>query len=291
MKLKSLIIFVTLLITLVSTLVTAQDNSMPAYILVKAQGFDSTDPMTYQAGYPVDVMSIPRLVGKQVPPKYVQVVVTDRNVNDMQSAYCDVWKKEIDWEFVGHDLSIDGHRLRVFMKAEHVSASGLNSITRNQVENFLNRWNASVFSIAQNEVVFDAVIADAIASEGFWGMNVDQAVFTELLYNQQTGIHTTRINYGAIPGAKQNNVAAKIVNNGCTVTVNQPAQNRMTFTCSRDNVFNQFKLDVKSRVDGVFSRKRWYITQEGIDAALQNNGTLQGTQQDLLPYWHNRLLD
>lgn len=262
---------------------------MPAYILVKAQdGFTNTDPMTYQAGYPVDVLGIPRLVGLQVPPKFIQIVITDAAVGQVM-AYCEVWMRAIDWEFVGHDYVQDGHRIRAFTRPELVSASGLNALTREQVESFLNLWNASVYSIARNEVVFDALVAQAMSSQGFWNRDVSLVQFTEKSYNSTSGVHEIEANYSGMAGVNPDNLRELIAMRACTVTKDVP--NKITYSCQRDTVFEAFKQDVKNRIDRPFARKKWYFTRDAIDLALANGGSLELTQQQALAYLHNRLLD
>lgn len=263
---------------------------MPAYVLVRAvDGWDPTDPMVYMTGYPVWVYDVNQIGGKQVPPKFIQFVITDATVGQILT-YCQEWKREIDWEFVGHDYTIDGHRLNVFTKAELVSASGLNGLTRDKVETFLNNWGASVVGIAANSVVFDVTVANSIASQGFWGgLDISMAVFTEKSYEQATGIHNTEIDYTNVIGATPERVASEIVNRGCTVTQN--ATNKMRFDCGRDTAFSNFKLDVVQRAEGSFSRRKWAFTQEAIDLALANGGSYSLTRQQALAYLHNRLLD
>lgn len=261
---------------------------MPAYVLVKAEdGWTQDDPMVYQTGYPVQVMPTNQYGGKQILPKFVQFVITDGTVSQIR-AYCDEWRREIDWEFVSHDYAVDGHRLSVFTKPTLVSASGMNGLTRDKVEAFLNNWNAAVVSISANSVVFDAAVSDAIASNGFWSRDVSPFIFIEKSYVQVTGIHETEINYSG-SGLTAEQVASAIVQRGCTVTANKPS--RMTFACGRDTVFNVFKLDVLQKTQGSFARRKWAFTQEAIDAAALAGGSLALTRQQALAFLHNRLLD
>jgi len=265
---------------------------MPAYILIRlTERGDPAEPMNYLPGYPVAAFDRDQYGGKQVLPKFGQIIVTDATVGEINTTYCSEWERVVDWEFVGHNYVIDGHRLNVFTQRDLVSASGLNGLTRDKVETFLNNWGASVFSIAQNSVVFDALISDAISSDGFWGINLSGGLFSEVAYDQSTGIHTTRITYSSIPGATAEIVAARIVERGCVITANQPAQSRITFTCGRDLVFQAFKLDVKSRVDRTYARRKWRVTQAAIDAIIAAGGTITVTRDQMLDLWHSRLTD
>lgn len=266
---------------------------MPSYILVKAQdGWDVNNPMVYQTGYLVDVRNINRLGGMQVPPNFIQIEIID---NDdwagIEEAYCNEWRMEINWEFVSHDYSIDGHRLKVFMKPELVSVSGLNSLTRSQVENFLNNWGAVVFSAAQNEVVFDAVVLDAIKSNGFWDRDVGLVVFTEKDYDQATGIHRVEANYSGSDLIQLDDEVIELFITQRGGAITKHVANKVTFEISRDSVFDIFKQDVKEKTYGFFSRRRFKILQAQIDMALANAGTLSVTQQQFAQYVYNRLDD
>lgn len=269
----------------------AQDESMPAYLLIRlVDRGDPADLMSYLPGYMIDSFATNQYGGKQILPKFGQIVVSDATVGD-NKIYNAEWKREIEFDILSQDLPNDIFSLKAYVKPEFVSQSGLNSLTQEQVETYLQNWNATVRDIAQNSVTFQAGIFNAIQSNGFWGMDVSGGAFTELSYTQATAIHSVRINYSGIPGANQNNVASAIVNRGCTVTGSIPAQSRMTFTCTRQNVYSQFKADVQQKVNGIYARRKWRVTQAAIDAIVANGGTLVLTRDQLLDLWHSRLND
>lgn len=283
------LMFLMLFLLVFAGVVVAQPDpdAIPAYLLINVDGFDPSDPLSEDVGYPLQAFDYWQLMGKQVPPDWIQLTLLDTTVGEAQ-AYCAIWWRKVDYEFVAHNYAVDGHRLRVFVKPEWVSASGINGLTRERVENYLDEWGATVFSIAQNEVVFDAGVFNAIASDGFWGMDVSAVDFTEKSYDQDTGVHKIEANYSAV------NIDSAFVNwligdRGCTVVKDIP--NKVTFTCGRDIVFDDFKLDVKSHVDGIFSDRKWYLTTDFIEAAYANGGNLDMNRQDALPYFHNRLDD
>lgn len=285
-------LFAIALVVLFAAPLFAQDDAMPAFVMFGLRPSpDPTDPNTYGVGCPVHVYDHSTYGGAQVLPNFVEIEVADATVAQIRNAYVIPWHKFLDWEFVSHDYPTDTHSLKTFVRRDLVSASGLNRMTREAVEQFLDSWGATVASITLGEVNFVASVFSAIESDGFWQMDVSGGVFTETAYDQTTGLHTVRVTYGAIPGANQNNVAAKIVSRGCTVVGNQPAQQRMTFTCSRDNVFSLFKESVKEQFDGQYSPYRWRLTQEGIDALVAAGGRLQLTKAQAIAYLRNRLDD
>jgi hypothetical protein len=266
-------------------------DSMPAYVLFRLVDRGPVeDPMSYLPGYPVTAMAIDQYTGKQILPKFGQIIITDMTVDEAR-AYCSEWNRAIDWEFVSHDWTTDTHVLNVFTKAEHVSASGLNGLTRDIVESYLNNWGGVVQAINPNSVQFRANVTDVILSDGFWGRSVPDGVLTETSYSSSTGIHSFSLNYGLIPSIPLADLAAIVTGNGCVITGNKPAQKKATFDCGRDTVFSQFKQDVKVRTDTYFARRKWRITQSAIDAIIAAGGSIELTRDQMLDFWHSRLTD
>jgi len=265
---------------------------MPSYIIVKAQdGLNPDDKMTYLTGYPIDVFGHNALFGLIVPPKYCQFVITDADdFESIKAAYNQEWRKIIDWEFVGHDYEQDGHRLRIYTKPEVVSASGLNSLTRDKVESFLNKWGATVHSIAANEVVFDAIVFNAIKSDGFWGRDVSLFGWSETAYNQTTGMHTVELDYSNYPTLNPDIIIQKITDRGGEIVETIP--NKIVFDIERSVVFDAFKLDVKERLEAMpYSRRKFKVPEQYVQMALDAGGTLEITQQQFATYIYNRLND
>ena len=266
---------------------------MSVYILIKAvDGWDNGENLVWETGFPVDCRDKNRIGGKQVPPRFIQVELTDENDwQDAERTYCKYWEREIDWEFVGHDYSTDGHRLKVFTKPELVSVSGLNGLTRDKVEIFLNNWGAVVQSIGQNEVVFDAVILDAIESNGFWGGDVSLITWNEKDYDQGTGVHRVEANYSAsaMAGSSNERVEGIITDRGGAVT--KHVANKVTFEISRTAVFSVFKADVKKKTEAPFSQRAFKILSQHVQMAIDNGGTLSVTRQQFAQYVYNRLND
>ena len=283
-------LFCILMFALLAVPVFSQEDSMPAYVLVKlTPGVDPASEQQFQPGWPIAVRAQSQYGGKQVLPNFGQIVIADATVKQVEDAYMVPWHREIDWEFVAHDWPADAHSLRVFTK-EGVSASLKGAITRDEVESLLNKWGAEVLEIAPNSVTFAATVTDAIKSEGFWGMVPPAGVLTETAYNQATGTHTMRLNYATIPLSVER-LAAIITENSCVVTLHKPAQKYALFTCGKDNVFAQFKLSVKQALDGQFSLRRWRLPAAAIQAIIDAGGSLEVTKAQVMDTIKNRLDD
>lgn len=278
---------------------------MPTYIIVKTtSAWNPDDPLCKDTGYIADILGQWALDGRIVPPKFVQFVITDDDdFMAIKATYLRIWQRVIDWEFVAHDYSIDGHRLRVFTKPEFVSVSGLNSLTRAQVENYLGRWNATVKNAAANEVVFDTVVYDAICSEGFWGRDTVMLAFAENSYNATTGVHEIECDYRNDPVLSNIDpvkIEQEIAEKGGTI-IRHPT-NKVTFQIARSSVFDVFKDDVRQRVDGIYARRTFKVLSEHIDMALASesqhpqtgemiSGSMEITRTQWAQYVYNRLDD
>ena len=264
---------------------------MSVYILVKAEDWiDPDEPLVFQSGYIVNARPFNRLYGMQVPPKFVQIEISDIDDHKpVDATYSMPWKQIIDWEFVGHNYVIDGHRLNVFVKPEYVSVSGLGGLTQNMVEGYLTEWGAEIHSIAANSVVFDVTVFEAISSNGFWGLLVGNVDFTETAYDEATGIHSVEADYSGIqitPGK----IELLVTINGGTIT-GHPT-NKIRFDIGRSTVFDIFKQSVKEKLDGItYSPRRFKIPQQYVQAALDNAGTLTVTATQFAQYVRNRLDD
>jgi hypothetical protein len=268
-------------------------DSMTVYLLVKAQPSPVPgNEMVAGKGFPIHADTRNQYGGGQVLPEFVQFVITDADsLKSIWDSYLIKWQRKIDWEFTSHDWATDTHSLKVYTKPEYVSASGKNRLTRDAVESFLDRWNATVNSISLGEVNFTVNALDAIFSHGFWERIVPDKVLTELSYTESTGIHSIQLNYGLIPSVPLAELAAVVTSNGCEITSNKPAQKKATFNCSRDNVFAQFKQSVREAVDGDYAISKWNFLDAAIDAAIAAGGSLEVTKAQVVNYIHNRLTD
>ena len=261
---------------------------MPAYILIRATDWPNaaTHEMAYRRGYPVSVMDSNQYLGDQVMPNYVQLVISDRTAEQVQQ-YCREWMRMIDWEVVNSNLSIDGWRLRIFTVAEWLSAGGKGSITREAVENFINEWGGTVFSIAQNEVVFDATVYNALISEGLWGGNISNIAFNELSYDEGTGIHQLTADFSGT-NLTAEKATVYVLENGFLVDSVDVGNKVVTFSASRSAVLARFKERVKEQVDNQFSRRIWKLDDAAVSLIEGAGGSLTVTAAQLVGYLIDR---
>lgn len=281
-----------------------------------ATDYTHSDPVkdrrgVYKKGYPVIIKQVPHpgWGTKEGLPYFAKVVVTDGDMQDVEdmiltnfstSSLNASWVRNIDWAVVTQVASIDGYRLRVY--TTNPGFSNLAGLTRTMVENYLNNWNAVVFSTATNEVVFDAaifeddrtvVIPGTLQSEGFWGFNTSQIVFSETTYVEGTGDHTVTADYSALqgyiddPDNMEGRARVIVEEKGGTVISN--TNGSIQFSIHRSDVLDVFKRDLKERLENTIYRRQLRIHETTIDNIVSQGGSVDLTLAQLQAYIINRL--
>ncbi len=264
-----------------------------AEILIKAISATHSDPTIdragcYKRGYPVVVMPDGQAWGTEEGlPKFVVVKVPDATVDQLR-AYIAAWKRVLEFTVDSSDLPSDTHTVTV--RATAVSVSGEGAITRTMVENFLNRWGASVTTVTANAVTYTVKMLDAIESIGFWGRNPSAVGFTEVNYTQATGTHRVRADYSATPLTPAQ-AAAQVRGNGCTVVSHDTVAKLITFDVTRVVVRAQFEDDVRRKLSGFVARRRFAVTAAQMDAIAAAGGTVTRTFAQVQAAIHDQWTD
>jgi hypothetical protein len=157
------------------------------------------------------------------------------------------------------------------------------------VEAYLNNWGASVFSAADNAVVFDVSIYNAAISQGFWEQELTGVIFSEISYVQATGVHTIQVNYTAQIAWKAKDVERRITMKGGTVISDNAGVAR--FTITRTAVSDVFKRNVKEKVEQILYRNQYYLPPSLIDSIISMGGVQTTNKATVLSVIHNRLIE
>lgn len=265
-------------------------DSSPAYCLIRANGEQPPiNNLKIPKGGIVNISDHTQLIGRQVPPDFCEVVISDATVRQCL-LYSSQWETKIGFELLNVDPQYDKVTARVFVQNEEVSYSGLNQLTKSQVEAYLGNWGGVVDdnNISFNSVQFDAYIYHALTSSGFWRHKLTGFTFTEKTneYDPVTGSHTIEADFSGT-SLNSNKVAGIVVSNGCEVT--QVAAKKVTFIGTRGLVFEQFKFDVRIKMLKIFAVRKWYLLEGGINAALAAGGQITVTKTQALNYLHSRI--
>ncbi len=200
--------------------------------------------------------------------------------------YMKVWESEIQFEVVNSNLAVDGHRIRLF--TANNSVSGLGNVTRTQVEEFITKWGGTVASVAANEVVFDITIMDAIQSAGYWDIDLTGVVFTEVSYDQPSGVHVIDADYNAI-GNNPSYIETFLENKVRTVISHDAKVVR--FDVDRATVRSVFEADIAEASKKRIERRRWYMAPASVDTVITAGGTSTATPAQLNTYLKDRTLE
>jgi len=301
---------------------------MPCEILIKADqhasgvvGYEHPDPNkdksgVFKKGYPVTIKKYPHggWGYMECYPYFVQVRVTDGDITDVESlissnfgghSIVQEWTRKLDFSTVNNDPVIDGWRIDV--SATNPGANNYAGITQEMVETYLSRWNASVVAFTENNVRFDVAIFEdgdsnpgAIQSQGFWGVDPIGVIFTEIDYDQGTGIHTVEADYSGT-GFTSDQVESRIEARNANIISNTSGV--VTFDVSRVNVFKWFQEEVKTALETVIYRRQFrvdtstvdYIVSNGVKTTVSHSKgdrdyyTLEVTLAQLQTYLLNRL--
>lgn len=235
----------------------------------------------YKKGYPVGMVDDPGVFRgyKEGLPYFCAIHVTDASMAEVEAMIVSTfsekslnqsWIRQIDFSTVNNNPTIDGWRIKVF--TINPGFSNLAGITRIMVENYLNKWNAEVFSTATNEVIFDVAIYEdassnpgAIQSEGFWGIVPTDVSFAETSYVEETGIHTVEADY-SLSSFLSEQVQQRIEERGGGVV--SDVSSVVTFTIDRVDVFKWFKHEVKEAIEQVVYRRQFRIPETTVDTII-----------------------
>lgn len=195
--------------------------------------------------------------------------------------YSKSWERLIEFAVVGQNLSLDGYRLRLYSTLIN-GTQGI--ITKAEVESFIQSWNGSVFSFGTNEVVFDVTIYNALTSPAFWEFDNSDIVFSEISYDQATGVHRIQADYSAL---SKNPTYVEQYVRGKNLTIVYHDQKVLRYDATRTVVRGAFQDDLKEKSRKTVTRRRYYFTSAVVDYIVGQGGmittdlaTLQGYIKD-----------
>ena len=231
----------------------------------------------------VEVRATSTPFGGIEPESFVMVEVPTVTMAAYEK-YSDPWRSILDYTVISQNTVLDTLRIKVFSTTQ--SVSNLGGITLEQTESFLNRWNATVFLSALNEVVFDFSVYGGATSEAFWETPLLGIVFSEISYDPVTGIHRIQANYSALAN-NPTYVERYIV--GKQGTIISHANKIIVFDISRAIILSTFKSDIKEKVETIINRRRYYFMPAVVDYIIAQGGTLTTTAAQVLTYIKDKL--
>lgn len=250
------------------------------------QGLNETASLRYWRGD--CIQSYPDGSFKE-PPSAGRLMLSVPGLDlELSNSWLAEWFLRFDVSVVSSDLPNDAFRMQV-QATEYNPNSGIGKITRNRIESYLNRWNATVFSISDNTVVFDVTILDAIRSERFWrNIDITGATLTQQSYTQGNGNHRCRSNYSATE-LRSTDVEAAITSNGGSIVNHNVDTKIVTFDVTRADVNASFQADLKELAEQMVQRRKFRISEAACQAIEAAGGWLTITEAEWNTYWQNKL--
>ena len=217
-------------------------------------------------------------------PNFVKVNITDATLADIL-AYRQNWKMDLQFAVVASN--INGYRLRIYSDSVN-SLKGY--ITQDQVETFINEWNGSIFSVAQNEVIFDIGYFNASISEEFLERSPEQLLqinFTQLSIDA-TNIEI-RADYSTT-NIQSTIIELLLINRGATI--NSHSNRVIEYTFPKEVIVDRFKQQIKQIMDvKTITQYRYYITEAQVDAIISAGWEVDRTLTQITTNINDKLDD
>lgn len=250
----------------------AVDNTHPDGNLDKAA--------SYKKGYPVDALPDGQSGTEIIPPDWITVHCPELSVEQVRP-YLESWERRITYSIMAHNVPLDGYRVKIFNDSKSFGASDIGKLSRSDAESFLAEWSATVFSVADNEVVFDVGIHNAITSAGFIRRDRTGLVFSEVTYNEATGEHRIEIDFSATAHTVDA-IENALKDRGASFIITNIQTKKTEATFGRDDVFSAFKEDVEHKTNRVECRRRYHLSEADVDTVLGMGGEITLTKAQLI---------
>ena len=206
------------------------------------------------------------------------------------------WRDDFDYEIVASRPTQGEYDIRVFEK--NAGAIGQNHIAgakATKVRDYMISWGCSAFSLSATDASFTFSLWDAVRSANFWNSPLigTKVNFTLNSYSGTTGVGNITVSVIAGQWGDQTEIQilqtiiGKIVEKGGTV-VSQVYPD-VVFTIERSDILIRFRADVKHRMERVYIRHQYGISQADHDAIVAAGGIVTWTKAEFLSKLINKM--
>lgn len=215
---------------------------------------------------------------KEVPPNFVKITVLGKFNKDFE-LYREIWKVEPTFHTNTHDGINDIYNIT--LSAKTVSPTNVGIISDYEdYDSAIANWGTVQVSSVDNAMVLNCPVSNMIQSRMFSRfptMIWNQMVFTEIDYNQISGIHQVRLRYTTL----ENN-PTYIENMICSrVTPISHSDKELVFEVQSGDVLGYFE-DSVTGCEPVVKKRRYGLAESLIDTALASGGELEITEESFL---------
>ena len=200
--------------------------------------------------------------------------------------YEEPWHLNVRFNIIYSDKVTDTYRISISAKALATSKKG--ALVRNNVEQLISDWNGIIQTVGSNQVDFDLNVFNAIKADSFWGVDASKIVFSELNYDEATGIHTIEADYSALnnnPTYIERHLLSKVD------SIISHAAKKIVFTVARSTVKQEVETYVSKFSEKTLKKRKWYLPSGVVDNIVAQGGVATSNLALLKNFIKNRLDD
>lgn len=248
--------------------------------------------VSYKKGYVVEVFDEADTGYSSAAP-FVLLTISDKIQDEMSAKYLSKWIRTIDFAVVTYAIETDYWLLSMFVSNPGISGVGAaDNNTVIKVEDFIHKWGGSNISVVDQSLQFNIGVYSVATSEKFWKCNVSRIAFTELSYDQTSGVHIISADYSDLLNL-QEGPTSEFMNNNLSsndhfvndLNIISHVGTVITFYVHRNAMIVRFENDLRDLSQDVVCRRRYHFSSDGVDAVISGGRTFTvATEAELSPY-------
>jgi hypothetical protein len=234
----------------------------------------------------------PRWAESSYPKDFVVVKVPGMTLEE--SDYRGSWKDDFDYEVVATRPTQGEFDIRIFEKnAGAINQNSIAGVKASKIRDYLQAWGCSAFSMTATDASFTFSLWDAVRSQNFWNVPLigTRIVFTLDSYTPATGIAQISLapivagwtEFESLPQAeKEVKITERIVRQVAEMGGTMISIPSLIFEIERSDILTRFRADVKRRIEQVYLRHQYAISQIDHDAIMAAGGIVTMTKAEFL---------
>ena len=247
------------------------------------------DPTTLHAHQKGDVVSI---IDTAESPEYSQqelmhnvgITITTGTFSQIK-AYEQRWYSDLVHQ--QQQLSVVDDIWQVALSMSNVGQNNYGALTKQQVEDYLTQhWNITPTEIKVNLIEFTEPVFEVAISPHMLGTTpravLDNITFTQVAYNEETGVHDIKGDYSATQLNPDG--VARAVSTFYEILSRDDSTKEIVFRAPRIIIFREFEEDanirlanVDERENGLLSINKMRIQEAHVDAIISAGGVVERT--------------
>jgi hypothetical protein len=217
--------------------------------------------------------------------KVPEITFAEAEVSDNRKP----WRDDFDYQLVATRPAQGQYDIRVFEKnAGAINQNAIAGVKATKIRDYMIAWGCSNFSLSETDASFTFSLWNAVRSPNFWDVPLigTKVSFTLNSYSGTTGIGRITVaaiadQWGELTENKiSDRITRKITEKGGTI-ISQVYPN-FVFEIERSDILTRFRADVKQRMEQVFMRHQYGISQADHDAIVAAGGIVTMTKAEFL---------